>query len=129
MSRTCCFAGIDANIVPMFSAVFKAAGEPALATLAHLDVSELGRLAPDLLVCDLDDVEADPRELLRRIRFVLPECMIAVYSGILERAWGRACHIAGANCLLAKSSKAPSLSAGLRGALSTGGYTDPRFAA
>jgi hypothetical protein len=49
MARTCYLAGIDANIVPIFGAVFKSAGEPAPAALAHLDVSELGRLAPGLL--------------------------------------------------------------------------------
>jgi len=128
MARTCCLAGMD-GAVPIFSAVFKAAGEPALATVARLDVVELGRLAPDVLVCDLDDVDGDPLELLRQIRFVLPDCLIAVYSGLMEREWGRACHLAGANCLLAKSSNERRLSDGLRGALLTGCYTDPRFAA
>ena len=119
MARTCCLAGMD-GAVPIFSAVFKAAGEPALATVARLDVVELGRLAPDVLVCDLDDVDGDPLELLRQIRFVLPDCLIAVYSGLMEREWGRACHLAGANCLLAKSSNERRLSDGLRGALLTG---------
>ena len=112
----------------MFSAVFKAAGAPALATLARLDVTELGRLAPDLLVCDVDELDVDPLEMLRRIRFVLPDCMIAVYTGVMKRTWGRACHLAGANCLLSKDSDERDLSEGLRGALQSGCYTDPRFA-
>jgi DNA-binding NarL/FixJ family response regulator len=128
MARTCCLAGMNGS-VPIFSAVFKAAGEPALATVARLDVLELGRLVPDVLVCDLDDVGVDPLELLRQIRFVLPDCLIAVYTGVVERKWGRACHLAGANCLLAKSSDEGRLSDGLRSAMLSGSYTDPRFAA
>lgn len=129
MGRTCCLAGIEAAVIPMFSAVFKAAGETPLATVAGLDVPELGRLLPDLLVCDLDEAPVNPLELLRQIRFVLPDSLIAVYTGLVEREWGRACHLAGANCLLAKGSSEQQLSAGLRSALSTGCYTDPRFAA
>jgi DNA-binding NarL/FixJ family response regulator len=128
MTRTCCLAGMD-GAVPLFSAVFKAAGEPALATVARLNVTELGRLLPDVLICDIDDLDVDPLELLRQIRFVLPDCMIAVYSGIMERKWGRRCHLAGANCLLAKGSDERRLSTGLRDALLSGCYTDPRFAA
>jgi DNA-binding NarL/FixJ family response regulator len=116
-------------MVPTFSAVFKAAGEPALATLARLDVAELGRLRPDVLVCDVDGFAADPLELLRQVRFVLPECLIAVYTGVMERAWGRKCHLAGANCLLAKSSDQHRLAEGLRNAIESGCYTDPLFAA
>jgi DNA-binding NarL/FixJ family response regulator len=129
MVRTNCLAGIDVEIVPMFSAVFKSSGGTALATVAHLDVSELAKLAPDLLVCDIDDLEVDPLELLRRIRFVLPDCLIAVYTGVVTAAWGRACHLAGGNCLLAKDATQAELSLGLRVALRSGCYTDPRFAA
>jgi DNA-binding NarL/FixJ family response regulator len=129
MARTCCLAGIDPAMVPLFSGVFKAAGVPALATLARLDVTELGKVAPDLLVCDVDGVDVDPLELLRRIRFVLPDCVIAVYTGVMERQWCLACHLAGANCLLSKDSDERDLSGGVRGALLTGCYTDPRFAA
>ena len=64
----------------MFSAVLKAAGESPLATLARLDVPELGRLVPNILICDVDATATDSLELLRQIRFVLPECLIAVYS-------------------------------------------------
>ncbi len=113
----------------MFSAVLKAAGELPLATLARLDVPELGKLLPDVLVCDVDAAETDSLELLRQIRFVLPECLIAVYSGTTARAWAVACHLAGANCLLSKGSDERQLAKGLRGGLRNGCYTDPRFAA
>jgi DNA-binding NarL/FixJ family response regulator len=129
MVYVCCLAGIDRTNVPMFGAVLRKAGVPTAATFARLDVTELGRLAPDLLVCDVDETEVDALELLRQIRFVLPECLIAVYSGLLERSWGVACHLAGVNCLLSKDADERRLAHGLRNALRSGCYTDPRFAA
>jgi len=129
MARTCALAGIDGSMVAMFSDVLKAAGELPLTTLARLDVAELRRLAPDLLVCDIDAVAVDAVELVRRIRFVIPDCLIAVYTGDMRRTWGLACHLAGANCLLSKDSDREQLADGLRSALQSGCYTDPRFAA
>jgi DNA-binding NarL/FixJ family response regulator len=118
-------AGIDDAVVPMFSDVFKGSGEPALAILARLNVTELGRLAPDVLVCDVDGFDIDQLEFLRQLRFVLPDCLIAIYTGNETRSWVRAAHSAGVNCVLAKGSDAQRLSIGLREALSTGCYTDP----
>jgi DNA-binding NarL/FixJ family response regulator len=133
MTRICALAGVDEALVPMFSAVFQAAGELPDTTVARLHVSELGRLVPDVLVCDLDtsvnSTEKDSLELLRQIRFVLPECLIAVYTGVTKRTWGLACHLAGANCLLSKASSELQLSEGLRAAVESGCYTDPHFAA
>ena len=129
MAPICCLAGIDKTLVPMFSAVFKAAGESPLMTLRQLNVPELGRLRPNVLVCDVDASEKDSLELLRQIRFVLPECLIVVYTGITEVTWSRECHLAGVNCLLSKESNERLLSKGLRGALKSGCYTDPHFAA
>ncbi len=57
----------------MCGVFLRAAGVPDLATVARLDVTELGKLAPDLLVCDIDEVEVDSLELPRRLRCVLPE--------------------------------------------------------
>ncbi len=128
MARSCCLAGMD-GAVPIFSAVFKAAGEPALATVARLDVLELGRLVPDVLVCDLDDVDVDHSNCCAKFasfcRTVLSPSIAVSWSA----SGGRACHLAGANCLLAKSSDEQRLSEGLRDALRSGCYTDPGFAA
>jgi DNA-binding NarL/FixJ family response regulator len=129
MARTSCLAGIDPALVPMFTAVFKAAGVSKLATVARLDVTELGKAAPSLLVCDVDDCDVDCLELLRRVRFVLPTCVIVVYTGIMERSWALSCHLAGANCLISKEADQRELVAGIRGVLQSGCYTDPRFAA
>jgi DNA-binding NarL/FixJ family response regulator len=127
MVRTTVLAGIDPKLVSMFGGVLSAAGAPAMARLARLDVPELGRLFPDVLVCDIDNVDVDPFELLRRIRFVLPDCMIAVYTGVVERTWGVAAHRAGANCLLSKGSTEGNLSSGVRAGMRSGCYTDPRI--
>lgn len=128
MARICCLAGIDENLLPMFRAVFEAAGESPVLTIARLDVSELGRLLPNVLICDLDASDRDPIEMLRQTRFVLPECIITVYTGVTKRSWIKGCHLAGANCLLSKESNGRQLAKGLREALKSGCYTDPRFA-
>ncbi len=129
MARICALAGIDRAAIPMFEALLRKAGAPSLVAVVALDVTGLGRLAPELLVCDIDFSEVDALELLRRIRFVLPGCTIAVYTANSARTWGVACHLAGANCLLSKESDAAELSEGVRAAMGSGCYTDPRFAA
>ncbi len=129
MDRICCLAGIDRAILPLLSDVLKQSGESTRAVVAKLEVRALGKLHPDLLIGDVDDLAVDPLEILRQIRFVLPNCLIAVYSGDSHRAWGRACHLAGANCLLSKKSTTHELSAGVHDAVKSGCYTDPRFAA
>lgn len=113
----------------MLSAVLREAGPSPFVTIVPLDVTKLGRRAPELILCDIDAIEVDPLEMLRRLRFVLPDCTIAVYTNVMTRERARNCHLAGANCLLAKASTPSQLSAGLSEALSTGCFTDPNFTA
>ncbi|HVA28605.1 MAG TPA: hypothetical protein VNF68_10515 [Candidatus Baltobacteraceae bacterium] len=129
MPRVCCLASLAPQDVGLLSAALKRAGEPALSVVAHLNVAELHKLAPSLVIADLDGLEIDPLEMLRQLRFVLPNCILAVYTAVTKGSWGRACHLAGANCLLSKESSESQLSAGLRSAIRGGCYTDPRFAA
>jgi len=129
MPRICCFAGIDEAVEPVFTAVLEAAGETNHPLVAPLDVRSLGKLRPDLLIADVDHLTVDPLELVRQIRFVLPSCAIAVYTGDGRRAWSLACHMAGANGLLSKSSSEAELAIGIRDVLTSGCYTDPRFVA
>lgn len=123
----CCLARIDRAALPMMNAVLEGAGESGGTIVAELDVRELGRMQPHLLIGDFDGLATDALELLRQIRFVLPSCVIAVYSDDAHRTWGMACHLAGANCLLSKASSEAELSSGVRDALASGCYTDPRF--
>jgi DNA-binding NarL/FixJ family response regulator len=113
----------------MFVAVLKRAGVPSLPNVVGLDVAGVGRLAPDLLVCDVDGLTVDPLEMLRQMRFVLPACIIVVYTQDIHRSWGLACHLAGANGVLSKASSKAELVLGVRSALRNGCFTDPRFAA
>jgi len=113
----------------MLTAVLKRAGVPLATNLARLNVVELGELKPGLLVCDVDGLEVDSLELLRQLRFVLPGCIIVVYTAMMKRTWSVECHLAGANGLLAKDSTEAELVAGLRLAVRNGCFTDPRFVA
>ncbi len=128
MISVCGLAGIDPSLVSTFIAVLRGAGVFTSPTVVNLRVLELGKLRPDLLICDVDNLEVDALELLRRIRFVLPDCIIAVYTGTGERTWGLACHVSGVNCVLSKSTGEAALAQGIRSALLSGCYTDPAIA-
>ena len=54
--------------------------------------------------------------------------MTAVYTADDTREWTFACHLAGANAVLSKASSEDELATGIRGALVSGCYTDPRNA-
>lgn len=127
MAHVSCLAEIESEKVPAFIAALKKAGAPVRAIMARLEVVELGKLAPALLVCDVDGLQLDALELLRQLRFVLPACIIVVYTASMKRSWALACHLAGANGLLSKKSNAAELVAGVRSALRHGCFTDPRF--
>ncbi|HXF33184.1 MAG TPA: hypothetical protein VN603_01330 [Candidatus Acidoferrales bacterium] len=116
-------------VVPLLAVVLAAVGFSPPVVAASINVTELGLAVPDLLILDIDGLDTDPLELLRRLRFVLPGCTIAVYSGTVTQAWALACHLAGANCMLSKNSEEAQLILGLREATSTGCFTDPAFAA
>jgi len=129
MARVCCLAAVDPKDIPLLGAALKGAGEASLTVVARLDIAAFGKLAPDGLIADVDRQDVDQRELLRQLRFVLPECVIVVYTGGVRGGWGRDCHLAGASCVLSKESREALLVSGLQRAMRTGCFTDPRFAA
>lgn len=129
MARVCCLVALNPEDAHLLGRVLKGAGESGNPVVAQLDVAALGRLAPDVLVADIDRLEVDPLEALRQLRFVLPECVIVVYTEGVRASWGRACHLAGATCVLSKGSRESQLTIGLRHAFQTGCFTDPRLAA
>ena len=127
--RVSCLARIDPAAVELLTTSLASVGHVLPVVVAQIGVTELGLLAPNVLVLDIDALDVDPIEDVRMLRFVLPACMIAVYTSVLDGKWALACHMAGANCLLSKQSSATQLAAGLRSALSTGCFTDPGFRA
>jgi DNA-binding NarL/FixJ family response regulator len=129
MVRTCCLAGISSDDVAILTSALAAADAPALAVVAPLRAVEIARMKPDLCICDLDFLEVDSLEMLRQLRFVLPGCLIAVYTGRLQNSWALSCHLAGASAVILKESTLDRLASGLRVMLNSGCYTDPRFAA
>jgi DNA-binding NarL/FixJ family response regulator len=129
MARACCLVAVAPKDIPLLTAALAAAVEHAATTIARFDIALLNALAPDVLILDIDDMKGDPAESLRQLRFVLPECIIVVYTCSTQSKVVRDCHNAGANCLLSKSSSEAQLVAGLRLAMWSGCYTDPRFVA
>ncbi|MDQ2993057.1 MAG: hypothetical protein M3R30_09610 [Candidatus Eremiobacteraeota bacterium] len=127
MIRVTCLADVAREQIAMLIAVLERAGLAMSPSVASLDVVELGKLAPDVLVADLDALTVDPLERLRQLRFVLPSCIIVVYTANNTRAWGVEYHLAGANAVLSKASTEAELAAGVRSALQRGCFTDPRL--
>jgi len=113
----------------LLTAVLSDAGLPALVSITKMNISEIAKVAPTMIVCDIDALLVDKLEQLRQLRFILPGSTIAVYTGQLEEVWAAACHRAGANCVLSKNSSRTELSSGIRGAMKSGCFTDPRFEA
>jgi len=120
-------AGNRVACIPLLTASLASSGYADPVVTSGINITELGRAAPDLLVLDIDDLDIDPIELLRQTRFVLPDCIIVVYSGDRREHWARSCHLAGANCILSKRSDGTQLAAGLVHAVSSGCFTDPVF--
>ena len=129
MARVCCLAAIHGENTHLLGSALKDAGESGCTVNARLDLATLGKLVPDVLIVDIDQLEVDRLEVLRQLRFVLPECVIVVHTASGASSWGRACHLAGANCVLSKRSNQSQLATGLRRALQTGCFTDPRLVA
>ena len=119
--------GIAEDKTAMLRSALKDAGLPRVALITSFNVTELGRLQPEVVVCDLDAAEGDPLENVRQLRFVLPDSTIAIFTDRMYEHWAAVCHLAGANCLLAKNSTETEISDGIRYALRSGCFTDRHF--
>lgn len=124
----CAVLSCDKDVANMFSKVLLDAGYDRPQRSENLGVAKLGTYAPRVLMIDFDHFSSDKLESIRQLRFVLPDCAIAVVSSNLKRSWARQCHMAGASGVLSARSGMQRMLAGVRGAVRTGCYTDPDFA-
>jgi DNA-binding NarL/FixJ family response regulator len=119
----------NATAADLLSDVLLQAGYDRPQRSEDLGVAKLARYAPRVLMIDLDHLRSDKLESIRQLRFVLPNCVIAVISSNSERSWTRQCHMAGANGVLCSGGDTRRVLAGLRRAVQTGCYTDSGSAA
>lgn len=124
-----CLAGIEPAAVPLLVASLVLIGSAPPTIISPIDVTGIGSLEPDVLVFDVDALETDPLETIRMTRFLLRSGLIAIYTGTLTQSWGRACHLAGANCLLSKDAGEDRTALGLMHSIRGGCFTDPAFEA
>jgi DNA-binding NarL/FixJ family response regulator len=123
-----CLVTTDQQHKETLSAALRVLSSDKPLVAERLDITELGLIAPDLvIVVDVLPLPYDLIEAIRMTRFVVPRCLIAVYTATLSSAWSHACHLAGANCMLATTSDRDELTRGLRRALTTGCFTAPAF--
>jgi DNA-binding NarL/FixJ family response regulator len=121
--------GVGTKSVAKLLIVLEKAGAPTRVVIAKHDVVALGKIAPSLVLCDLDGLDVDPLEWLRQARFVLPGSIIIVYTNARSQSWLRACHSSGANGMLSKKSSESELVSGIRSSIRIGCFTDPNLAA
>jgi DNA-binding NarL/FixJ family response regulator len=94
----------------------------------ELGVAKLSTYRPRVLMVDFDHIHSDEFESIRQVRFVLPDCAIAVISSNLNHSWARRCHMAGVNGVMPAGQAIGRLVAGLHHAVDTGCFTDAAFA-
>jgi DNA-binding NarL/FixJ family response regulator len=118
----------DNDVAKLLADVLLDAGYPKPERSEDLGVARLGSYSPEVLMIDCDHLRSDKLESIRQLRFVLPNCSIAVVSSNLKRKWAKRCHMAGANVVLYSGDGRAKLAAGLKRGVDSGCYTDPGFA-
>ena len=123
----CAILGRNDEVANLLSDILQRAGFDSPRRSEHLQVAKLAAYAPEALMIDFDHFSNEKLESVRQIRFVLPECAIAVVSSNLTSKWAAQCHMAGANGVLSRTAGSERMLGGLQSAVLTGCYTDPDF--
>ena len=118
----------DDHVADLLSDILVEAGYDRPQRSDSLGVAKMGTYAPLVLIIDFDHLQSDKFESLRQLRFVLPDCAIAVVSSELKHASAKRCHLAGASGVISSRNGAVKMLDGLRHSVRTGCYTDPDFA-
>jgi len=116
----------DGSTKLLFKEVLSRSGYDDPRNFDSLAVSKIAQHAPRVMLVDLDNIQTDPLECVRQMRFVLPQCAIVVVLSDSSESWAAQCHLAGASGVLSRNSM-PRMLAGLRRAARHGCYTDPSF--
>lgn len=123
----CCLIAQPGSRARFLSALLTGMGADLVTVAERVTIGALAPLRLDFLLIDAEQFELDPLETLRMIRFVLPNCVIAIHTDAGGSTWPFECHLAGANCVLLKGTAAADITTGIRRTLRTGCYTDPGF--
>ena len=110
----------------LFKEILTPGGYDGPRNFEHLAVTKIAQHTPLAILVDFDHLQSDRLECIRQLRFVLPDCTIAVVSSDLQGAWAARCHLAGATGVLSRRDVARMV-AGLLQAVRSGCYTDPLF--
>ena len=116
----------DLSTKRLFKEILTRGGFDGPQNFERLAVEKIARHTPRAMMVDLDHLQTDRLECVRQLRFVLPECIIAVVSSELQENWAAQCHLAGASGVLSRGA-VPRMVAALRRAVRSGCYTDPSF--
>jgi len=123
----CAVLSFDPKVAKQLGKVLVEAGYDRPQQSQDVSIASIRTYAPRIVMMDFDHLRSDKLESLRQLRFVLPNCAIAVVSSDLQHGWAKQCHLAGASAVLAGGSSIRRMVAGVRSADSTGCFTDPDF--
>jgi DNA-binding NarL/FixJ family response regulator len=112
---------------PFLLQVFAQAGFSVVSSLERLALDEIGRNEPSVIFVDVDFIDVEPIVALRQLRNVVPNATICAYTGRTGAGWAATCSRAGANCVVSKSAVSTEIVSGIKHALRTGAFVDPRF--
>src|SRR5579862_8955098 len=119
--------GYNREVADVFSEALVQGGYAVPQRSENIHVTALGTYNPSVVMIDFDHLHQDKLEATRQLRFVLPNCAIAIVSSVLQRSWARQCHMAGASAVLDSAQSASELLAGLREADASGCFTGRTF--
>ena len=126
MSQLTCLVALRFDDLPILNTALDLVGVPQSVSM-ELNPTAIKSLAPEVVVLDIDDLNIDPFETLRRLRFVLPDCMMIVYTNVLSSEWCRGCRLAGVSGIRSERSDVGAVEFGIRPTIQNGCFTDPRI--
>lgn len=92
------------------------------------DLADIERAQPGAIFVDADFLDTEPVAVVEMLRTALPAALILAYVGDETQRFGDKLSAAGANGVLSKHSGVSEIVKGIRDAVATGTFIDPRLA-
>jgi DNA-binding NarL/FixJ family response regulator len=94
---------------PFLSHALSEMGFAVTATLATASPDAIGRNEPEAVLIDVDYLEMEPPLAVERLRSILPDAALCVYTRSLDTDVHAACVAAGANVIISKAELLPAI--------------------
>ncbi len=112
---------------PFLTQLLSDAGFQVVVALETLALDEIARNEPCVVFVDVDFIDVEPILAIRRLRNIVPDATLCVYTGRDQVEWAAACSRAGANGIISKSAAPSEIIAGIQRAVRVGSFIDHRI--